>query len=71
MREVEMFWNQIMMEHALFIRGCSILPEAGLIETADEFAQEYAALLEEAGRKNCSTLRGTYRKNSGRDDAVP
>lgn len=62
MREVEMFWNQIMMEHALFIRGLLDPSEAGLIETADEFAHEYAALLEEAGRKNCSTMRGLTEK---------
>ena len=62
MREVELFWNQIMMEHALFIRGLLDPSEDGLIETADEFVREYAALLEEAGRKNCSMMSGLTEK---------
>lgn len=47
MREVECFWNQIMMEHALFIRGLLDPSEVELFEAADGFAKEYSALLEQ------------------------
>ena len=53
MRSVELFWNQIMMEHALFIRGLLDPTECELIASADGFAKEYACLLEEVDRKNC------------------
>ena len=48
MRTVERFWNQIMMEHAQFIRGLLDPTEAELIETADGFAKDYARLLEQS-----------------------
>ncbi len=48
MKQVEMFWNQIMMEHALFIRGLLDPTEEQLITTADSFANDYKKLLEEA-----------------------
>ena len=48
MQETELFWNQIMMEHALFIRGLLDPSEAALIGTSDIFAKEYAALLARA-----------------------
>lgn len=48
MKEVECFWNQIMMEHALFIRGLLDPSETELIHSADMFAGTYASLL-----KNC------------------
>lgn len=40
-RETELFWNQIMMEHALFIRGLLDPTECELLETADMFAGDY------------------------------
>lgn len=46
MQDTECFWNQIMMEHALFIRGLLDPSEAELIRTADEFAGNYSQLLE-------------------------
>lgn len=46
--ETENFWNQIMMEHAWFIRGLLDPSEAQLIETADQFSKDYARLLEAA-----------------------
>lgn len=52
MRDTEQFWNQIMMEHAMFIRGLLDPSEDELIETSDKFAEEYAALLEQARTKN-------------------
>lgn len=47
-REIELFWDQIMMEHSLFIRGLLDPSEDDLIETADEFADTFKELLEEA-----------------------
>ncbi|MBQ7840915.1 MAG: DUF2935 domain-containing protein [Lachnospiraceae bacterium] len=57
----EVFWNQIMMEHALFIRGLLDPTEEALIGTADEFAKEYKALLEEAKKKDCQAEELTAR----------
>ncbi|MBQ8688108.1 MAG: DUF2935 domain-containing protein [Ruminococcus sp.] len=45
MKETECFWNQIMMEHALFIRGLLDPSEEELIHSAHQFAGDYAALL--------------------------
>lgn len=46
--ETEQFWNRIMMEHALFIRGLLDPSETELITTADEFAMQYQKLLKAA-----------------------
>lgn len=56
MKDTERFWNQIMMEHAMFIRGLLDPSEAALIETSDTFAKEYATLLEQARTKNDLTI---------------
>ena len=48
MRETERFWNQIMMEHAQFIRGLLDPCEEELFRTADDFAKEYCKLLNES-----------------------
>lgn len=53
LKETEMFWNRIMMEHAQFIRGLLDPTECELMETADQFAEDYCRLLEEAKRKDC------------------
>ena len=58
----EDFWNQIMMEHALFIRGLLDPSEAQLIQTANEFAMDYEALLETA-RERDSRANGLTRKS--------
>ena len=50
--ETEAFWNQIMMEHAWFIRGLLDPSEAELIKTADDFSKEYAQLIETACRQD-------------------
>ena len=47
MRQVECFWNRIMMEHAMFIRGLLDPTEMELFNMADEFAEDYARLLSE------------------------
>lgn len=62
MRQTELFWNQIMMEHALFIRGLLDPTENELIETADDFAEDYAKLLTDAGTKNCMTMEALTEK---------
>ena len=49
----EAFWNQIMMEHALFIRGLLDPSENELIMTADQFALDYKRLLEAARAQDC------------------
>lgn len=59
MCKTELFWNQIMMEHALFIRGLLDPTEEKLIDTADQFAKEYCHLLEEAEKKNCAVMEET------------
>lgn len=50
--ETETFWNQIMMEHAWFIRGLLDPSEPQLIKTADDFSKEYAVLLEKARQQD-------------------
>lgn len=52
-REKEEFWNCIMMEHALFIRGLLDPCEEKLIGTADDFAMQYKKLLEMAKKQDC------------------
>ncbi len=56
MKEVECFWNQIMMEHALFIRGLLDPSETELFNSADKFAKEYCALLETCQNAHNQTL---------------
>lgn len=51
MHETECFWNRIMMEHALFIRGLLDPSETELINSADGFAEEYSELL-----KSCRSV---------------
>lgn len=59
MYKTEKFWNQIMMEHALFIRGLLDPSEEELIGTADEFAFDYCQLLEEANKKECQVIENS------------
>lgn len=51
MKEIECFWNQIMMEHAMFIRGLLDPSETELFNTADDFAEKYSDLLD-----NCKNV---------------
>ena len=46
MKETEGFWNRIMMEHAMFIRGLLDPCETELFNSADKFADEYCELLD-------------------------
>lgn len=56
MRETELFWNRIMMEHALFIRGLLDPAEDALVRTSNTFAQEYAMLLAKAKERNDAAM---------------
>ncbi|WP_434796342.1 DUF2935 domain-containing protein [Terrisporobacter vanillatitrophus] len=55
-RETELFWDEIMMEHALFIRGLLDPSEDDLIETADQFADTFKDLIEEAQNMTNMTI---------------
>ncbi|MGG7212852.1 DUF2935 domain-containing protein [Clostridium nigeriense] len=52
----ELFWDQIMMEHALFIRGLLDPSEDELINTSDKFAKEYYDLIEKAKNMTSATI---------------
>ena len=56
MKETECFWNQIMMEHAQFIRGLLDPCETELFCAADGFAKEYCCLLEASRKAQDKTL---------------
>lgn len=48
LRDSELFWDRIMMEHALFIRGLLDPTEEDLIAAADRFVGDYRRLLDTA-----------------------
>ena len=56
LKNLEMFWNQIMMEHAQFIRGLLDPTECELMETANGFAEDYCHLLEEAREQDMKAM---------------
>lgn len=56
MKETERFWNQIMMEHAQFIRGLLDPCETELYCAADGFAKEYCRLLDTSRNAYDKTL---------------
>ncbi|MDO4941720.1 MAG: DUF2935 domain-containing protein [Lachnospiraceae bacterium] len=62
LKKAELFWNQIMMEHAMFIRGLLDPTECELMKTADAFAEDYCRLLEEARKQDCKTIDEQTRK---------
>ncbi len=55
-KDMELFWDQIMLEHALFIRGLLDPSEGELINTANNFAQEYSELIEKARNASDAVL---------------
>ena len=57
LRDGELFWNQIMREHALFIRGLLDPSEEDLIDTADDFAEDYKRLLKASAAANDKVMR--------------
>lgn len=58
MVKVELFWDQIMMEHSLFIRGLLDPSEKELINTANQFANEYSELIKKAANKDVMPIEG-------------
>lgn len=60
---IEDFWNRIMMEHALFIRGLLDPTEEQLIDTADDFAQDYKKLLAMAKEQDMRATDALTRKS--------
>lgn len=61
--ETETFWNRIMMEHALFIRGLLDPSEEQLIHAADGFAADFKKLLETAREQDCKATDALARKS--------
>lgn len=61
-RNVEVFWNQIMMEHAEFIRGLLDPTEGELINAADGFVGDFYELLEKAKKQDCKVSEDLARK---------
>lgn len=57
MKDMGCFWNQIMMEHAMFIRGLLDPSEGALIASADAFTGEFRKLLQQCGSAQSQTLR--------------
>lgn len=45
-RKTELFWDEIMMEHSLFIRGLLDPSENELISTSNKFANEFSELIQ-------------------------
>lgn len=54
--KVELFWDRIMMEHSLFIRGLLDPSEDDLINTSNNFAKEYSELIEKAKSMTNKTI---------------
>lgn len=61
-RTIEMFWNQIMMEHAEFIRGLLDPTEGELINTANDFANDFWDLLQKAKEQDCKVSEALARE---------
>lgn len=58
--EQEAFWNQIMAEHAMFIRGLLDPTEEELFDTADGFGEEFLQLVCEAQKAMDRTMPVDY-----------
>lgn len=61
-KQIELFWNQIMMEHAAFIRGMLDPSESELINTSNNFENEYKELLKEAATMTDATMESVKNK---------
>ena len=58
--EQEVFWNQIMAEHAMFIRGLLDPSEVELFNTSDRFGHEFSELVCESAEAQDRTLSVDY-----------
>lgn len=56
MKDIECFWNHIMMEHAMFIRGLLDPSETELFNSANGFTKDYSELLEACCNANDKTF---------------
>lgn len=65
MKNAECFWNRIMMEHAMFIRGLLDPTEKELMNKADSFAKEYEALLD-----NCKNAQSKVMKSESLEETL-
>lgn len=55
-QEIELFWDRIMMEHAMFIRGLLDPTEGDLINASNDYANDYAELIQETQRATDMTF---------------
>lgn len=55
-KKSELFWDQIMMEHTLFIRGLLDPSENELIDTSENFADDYSELIKKASDMTDMTM---------------
>lgn len=55
-KETQLFWDRIMMEHALFIRGLLDPSEGDLIETSNKIAKEYEAIIRKTQNMTGETI---------------
>lgn len=60
-RNTELFWDRIMMEHALFIRGLLDPSEEKLIDTSNDLANEFKDLIEKAKNMTDMTMNDITR----------
>lgn len=55
-KNTELFWNDIMKEHALFMRGLLDPSENELIKTANQFACKFSELIQKANDATSTTI---------------
>ncbi len=55
-KETELFWNEIMMEHALFNRGLLDPAESDLIELSNKIAKEYEEIIKKTQNMTYETI---------------
>ncbi|AXU71470.1 TPA: DUF2935 domain-containing protein [Clostridioides difficile] len=56
-KEIELFWDHIMMEHALFMRGLLDPSEDELINTSNDFAIKFNELIEKTNEMTDSNIK--------------
>ncbi|HBF2680319.1 TPA: DUF2935 domain-containing protein [Clostridioides difficile] len=56
-KEIELFWDHIMMEHALFMRGLLDPSEGELINTSNDFAIKFNELIEKTNGMTDSNIK--------------
>lgn len=56
-KEIDLFWDHIMMEHALFMRGLLDPSEGELINTSNDFAIKFNELIEKTNEMTDSNIK--------------